>query len=122
MVAKFDGIGMSNDEPQGSGSIELLSPTNGDQATRIPPTEIAFEQKGDLGELTAIEFQYADPGHKDWSTSFFRWVKGPLETPGAIRMPAPFGVGKQPHNWRVWSVNKAGVVTLSEWRTIDFIN
>jgi hypothetical protein len=28
----------------------------------------------------------------------------------------------QPHNWRIWSVNKAGVVTLIEWSTINVTN
>jgi len=122
MIAKLDGIGLSNDSRQAAASITLLTPADGDHTTRVPAPEIAFEQKGDIGELTGIESQYFDPGQVEWSPSAIHWVETNADSTGVTRSPAPFGVGMQPHRWRVWSVNRAGEVTLSEWRTINFTN
>jgi hypothetical protein len=118
-AARFDGIGLNNEAPGGSTKITLLEPGNGESATRFPRTEIAFKQEGGIGELTVIEFQFFDPARKEWSAPGLRAVTA---TEDVTRMPAPFGVAMQPHRWRVWSVNKAGVVRLSEWRTISFTN
>ncbi|RSL16996.1 hypothetical protein EDE15_2524 [Edaphobacter aggregans] len=121
MFATIDSIGLKRDAPKGSSSVTLLAPGDGERVTRFPKTEIAFEQEGNPGELYGVESQYFDPGRKMWSPSLMYWV--PAKDGARItRMEEPFGVGQQPHRWRVWSVNKAGVVTLSEWRTIDFIN
>ena len=121
MFGRIDSIGMSNDDLRGSSSVVLLAPGDGERATRFPKAEIAFEQEGDPGKLYGVESQYFDPGRKMWSPSRIDWIDSKDGVP-MTRMQAPFGVGQQPHRWRVWSVNKAGVVTLSEWRTIDFVN
>jgi len=121
MFATIDSIGLKRDAPKGGSSVTLLVPGNGERVTRFPKTEIAFEQEGDPAELYGVESQYFDPGRKMWSPSLMYWVPA-KDGARMTRMAAPFGVGQQPHRWRVWSVNKAGVVTLSEWRTIDFIN
>ena len=121
MFGRIDSIRMSNDDLRGSSSVVLLAPGDGERATRFPKAEIAFEQEGDPGKLYGVESQYFDPGRKMWSPSRIDWIDSKDGVP-MTRMQAPFGVGQQQHRWRVWSVNKAGVVTLSEWRTIDFVN
>jgi hypothetical protein len=39
-----------------------------------------------------------------------------------VRIPEPFGMGVQPHRWRIWAIGKDGQVALSEWRTVLFTN
>jgi hypothetical protein len=46
----------------------------------------------------------------------------PAQYVDVVKMPMPFGVGKQPHRWRVWAVGKDGQIALSEWRTVNFTN
>ncbi|AEU34977.1 type 2 periplasmic-binding domain-containing protein [Granulicella mallensis] len=122
MLAKFDMLGLNNEASQGNASIALLAPADGERVTRFPKAEISFRQEGSPGVLLGIESQFSDPSRKEWSPSVLVWVKNSLDGTPTYHMPAPFGVGMQPHRWRVWSVNKAGVVTLSEWRTVDFTN
>jgi hypothetical protein len=101
LLARLDGVGLSNDSQRGSTNIRLLAPGDGDHVTRFPATEIEFEVKGDIGELTGVESQYSNPEQMEWSPTTIRWVGRPADRDGISRMPAPFGVGKQPHRWRV---------------------
>jgi hypothetical protein len=122
LVERFDAIGLTNDALQNSANISLLEPGDGDRVTRFPRTELAFKQDGGRRSLIAIESQYATPGKEDWSPSRIDLVTQSPDSSGTIRMPAPFGIGVQPHRWRVWSIDKAGEVALSEWRTVNFVN
>jgi len=122
LLARLDGVGLSNNSQRGGTNIRLLAPGEGDHVTGISATEIEFAVKGDIGELTGVESQFSNPEQMEWSPTTIRWVGRPADGDGISRMPAPFGVGKQPHRWRVWSISKAGTVTLSEWRTMNFTN
>jgi hypothetical protein len=121
-VFRLGAIGLNNDVSHGKSTIALLAPADHERTTRFPKTEVAFEENGEVTELTGIESQFLDPSHTQWSISGITWVKSPDDKIGIQRLPMPFGVGMQPHRWRVWSVDKSGVVTLSEWRTVDFTN
>jgi hypothetical protein len=121
LVASFDRIGLSDTASKRNAKVTLIAPDDEAKVSRFPKTEIAFEQKGNTGELMAVESQWSDLGRQMWSPPALTLINN-SESQMPIRMQAPFGVGKQPHRWRVWSVNKAGVVTLSEWRTVNFTN
>jgi hypothetical protein len=122
MVARFDELGMDNETPRDHASVVLLSPADAASVARFPRQEIAFEEHSSADQLSAIESQFFIPGSEEWSESHLAWVHPSAEAAGITRLSIPFGVGKQPHRWRVLIVNKAGIVSLSEWRTINFTN
>ena len=55
-----------------------------------------------------------------WSDSAFELVL--QRAHGTIRVGAPFGVGMQPHRWRIWAIDKSGGTAISGWRTINYTN
>lgn len=122
LVAKFDSLGLLNQEPQGAETIALLAPGDGEKTARFPRAELAFQQTGGDGGATAIESQAFDPGRKVWYPAHLDWVREDRDPAAVTRMTVPFGVGMQPHRWRVLSISKEGAVMLSEWRTLDFTN
>lgn len=46
----------------------------------------------------------------------------PIDEPASFTIRAPFGVGRQPHRWRIWAVSARGDVARSEWRTLFYTN
>ena len=71
-----------------------------------------------------IEWQFGTPDGKDWEGSGFAFVPkaGTHSDQASIAMRAPFGVGRQPHRWRVWAVSDRGDVAGSGWRTLFYTN
>jgi TIR domain len=55
-----------------------------------------------------------------WSGSAFELVL--QRAARTIRVGAPFGVGMQPHRWRIWAIDKNGGTAISGWRTINYTN
>jgi len=121
-LSNFDRIGMTRSATFSVSAVKLLTPVNADYVSRFPRTEIAFQQQGHPGNLVAVESEYSERGNTQWTQLHFTIVNNTADSSGIFRMPAPFGVGMQPHRWRVWSISSAGIVTLSEWRTVNFTN
>jgi hypothetical protein len=72
-----------------------------------------------------IEWQFGTPGGKDWEGSGFAFAPATAGThsdQASTTMQAPFGVGRQPHRWRVWAVSDRGDVAGSGWRTLFYTN
>ena len=72
-----------------------------------------------------IEWQFGQRNGNDWEGSGFAFVPAKAGTPSdqaSIAMQAPFGVGQQPHRWRVWAVSDRGDVARSGWRTLFYTN
>ncbi len=72
-----------------------------------------------------VEWQYGQGTGKDWQGSGFLFVAAndePHSDPASITIRAPFGVGRQPHRWRIWAVSARGDVARSEWRTLFYTN
>lgn len=121
-LSSFDQIRMTRSATFSVSAVKLLTPGNADYVSRFPRAEIAFQQQGHPGNLVAVESEYSDRGNTQWTQLHFTIVNNTADSSGIFRMPAPFGVGMQPHRWRVWSISSAGIVTLSEWRTVNFTN
>jgi hypothetical protein len=101
----------------------LLSPFDGERQTRFPKQDISWKQNAPYPAAYAVESRYGDPSGEEAS---YRASILDFVNPGSygeiVQMPAPFGIGKQPHRWRVWAIGNDGSVTLSEWRTVWFTN
>jgi len=72
-----------------------------------------------------VEWQYGQPKGADWEGSGFAFVRrsaDDIESAPPIKMRAPFGVGHQPHRWRIWAINRRGDVARSPWRVLFYTN
>ena len=102
----------------------VISPDDGVSATRMPaasrPT-ITWRAPG--AALCLIESQFGQPWGGDWQGSGFAIARSTApDDPRTFAMQAPFGVGHQPHRWRIWAISNRGEVARSEWRTILYTN
>jgi hypothetical protein len=61
-----------------------------------------------------IEYEFQS--ETQWVGTDFALVS-PQES---VETTAPFGVGAQPHRWRVWMIDKTGAVVRSAWNTIIY--
>ena len=92
----------------------------------MPPTArpmISWTAEGAV--FCLIEWQFGQPKGGDWEGSGFALVRDVQSRQGGggtMQMRAPFGVGRQPHRWRIWAVSGSGDVVRSGWRTIVYTN
>ena len=101
---------------------ELVSPP--DQARfdkRFPRSErpdIEWTSAGSdvVAYLVESQFNFA---RSPWSSGYFRVYRG-SRNEKTIKVKAEFGVGAQPHRWRVWAVSEGGEARISSWRTIIY--
>jgi len=102
---------------------DLVGPRDKASFPRFPigPT-IEWTVASGTGLSFIVESQFGQPGDKEsWSQSYLKFVDVP-ETQQAFAITAPFGVGAQPHRWRIWTLNQSGSISISDWREIDFTN
>jgi hypothetical protein len=100
----------------------LTEPPDREVLPRFPHPEIAWESEAEPGARFIVEWQFTDPGDEvTWSVSGLAFAPVP-PTGHLFREQAPFGVGKQPHRWRIWTLGPSGAISVSSWRTVLFSN
>jgi hypothetical protein len=101
----------------------LLAPYDGAPQTRFPKQEISWQQPLERPAAYIVESRAGVPknGDVDYGPSMI-YLVNPKLYGDIVRIPMPFGVGKQPHRWRICAIGQDGQVALSEWRTVDFTN
>ena len=104
----------------------VVAPEDGATATRMPPETrpmVSWITRG--AAFCLIEWQFGQSTGEKWEGSGFAFVRNGPETSrdGApVTMRAPFGVGRQPHRWRIWAISDRGDVARSPWRTLFYTN
>lgn len=123
LADQFDRLGMVPDLGAAPAVPNLLSPSDGEPQTRFPKQDISWQQDVPRPAAYAVESRAGQPSsaESDFGSSIITFVK-PGDYGDIVRMPEPFGVGMQPHRWRIWAIGKDGQLALSEWRTVQFIN
>jgi len=116
-----DRLGLEEAAHQAVPKVMLLAPENHAHVVRFPRPEIEWATSMSPVAAYIVESQSGREMVEDWSPSSVQFVSPDSHGP-AIRMIAPFGSGMQPHRWRVWAVGRSGVVSISDWRIIDFKN
>jgi hypothetical protein len=102
------------------------TPEDGATASRMPPETrpmMSWIARG--AAFCLIEWQFGQGTGEKWEGSGFAFVRNGPETSrdgAAVTMRAPFGVGRQPHRWRVWAISDRGDVARSPWRTLFYAN
>jgi hypothetical protein len=123
LLRAFDGrIVPERAEPRPP-SVVLVNPPDRAILSRWPERPVIAWQSEALPDSTFIvESQFWDPGDEgNWSVSHLTFAdisRG--DQP--FRQRAPFGVGMQPHRWRIWTLVPSGAVSVSSWRTVLFSN
>jgi hypothetical protein len=64
-----------------------------------------------------VEWQFEGVG---WSGSGFDVIPADQTRDEKITVRAPFGVGAQPHRWRVWAIDGIGESYITNWRRIVY--
>ena len=120
-LKSFDGLRLKDGQPEVVPKVRLISPVDHAQIRRWPPGDLEWAALDQLPAAYVIEYQFGQTGRELWSPSWI-WVVSPTHGGPLQNMKIPFGIGVQPHRWRVWAIGGTGVVSTSDWRTIDFTN
>ena len=117
----FDRMELKNGQPEAIAQVSLVSPVDHARITRFPNGELEWKPLDPLPAAYVLEYQLGQSLPDSWSHSSIVVVSpGRGESP--IRIESPLGAGHQPHRWRVWAISGTGVVSISDWRTVDFTN
>ncbi len=120
---QFDQLHLATAEGYAPDAPELLLPFDGESQTRSPKQDVSWRQDAPRPVAYAVEWSFGQPSGSlaSYSSSTISIVPA-INFGDIVRIPEPFGIGRQPHRWRIWAIGKDGQVSLSEWRTVQFTN
>ena len=101
-------------------ALRVLAPADGVSTTRDAKPQLEWQWNSEPEQVAfyLLESQY---GYRnEWSSSHFTLVPRPPS--GNVSLVAPFGVGAQPHRWKVWAVGPGGAFTRTNWRIVNYTN
>ncbi len=120
---QFDQLHLATAEGYAPDAPELLLPFDGGQQTRTPKEYMSWRQDVPRPAAYAVEWSFGQRSGElaSYSPSTIS-IYAAIDYGNIVRIPEPFGIGVQPHRWRVWAIGKDGQVALSDWRTVNFTN
>lgn len=123
MLRSFDRLKLQDGPPETAPVLKLLTPADHASLPRFPAGELQWEAVNSDVSSYLVESQFGQPERTNpgWSLSRIALAR-PGKGEPQIRVQIPFGVGMQPHRWRIWAILGTGDVSISNWRTIDFTN
>lgn len=121
VLRSFDRLSLQDGPLETVPIVKLLIPADHARIARYPRSELEWEAVDSHLSTYLVESQFCQPGRIDWSLSQIKLIS-PKRGEQMVRVEIPFGVGQQPHRWRIWAISRAGDVSISDWRTIDFTN
>jgi hypothetical protein len=120
---RINQLGLATPEAVPPDSPLLLSPSDGERETRDPKAYLSWQQIVPRPAAYAVEWSFGMPSGDPASfTPSTISVFPAIDYGDVVRIPTPFGIGKQPHRWRIWAIGHDGQIALSEWRTVNFTN
>ena len=121
ILKSFDQMELKNGQPEAIAQVSVVSPVDHARIKLFPKGELEWKPLDPLPAAYVVEHQFGQRARDSWSTSMIL-VVSPSRGESLIRLEIPFGVGMQPHRWGVWAISGTGVVSTSDWRTVDFTN
>jgi hypothetical protein len=111
-------VNVSPDKPL-QNNLKIIGPPDGTESTRTSKPTLEWEWNGDVESIACylLESQF-DEGSSNWSASHFKLILPEKN----VKLLTPFGVGAQPHRWKVWAIDKKGSIVRSSWSTINYTN
>ena len=104
---------------------ELVYPPDEAELPRFPERSALEWTSSGAGAIAyLVEWQYGAPPRARttwWSGSQFMLVP-PSTSDGTTVETRSFGIGSQPHRWRIWSIDRGGDFLISDWRILTFTN
>ena len=99
--------------------ITILGPPDkarfDDRFNNRPILEWTSAGNGDV--IYMVESQFEGKG---WSGSYFDVLPVQAANKETISVRASFGIGAQPHRWRVWAINGIGESFITNWREVHY--
>src|SRR5208337_2075928 len=113
LFRSFDRLQLQEAEAEADPKVTLLAPADHVQLPRFPQSEIEWSTVDAPIATYVVEAQFSDPpshnaGNNSWTSSWWVRLVPPISEGSTMHMGTPFGVGAQPHRWRVWAISKAG--------------
>ena len=101
----------------------LLDPPDRAMLPRFPERpEISWRSEAADTAGFIVEWQYRQArDEREWSISTLAFAPA-SRARQPFRERAPFGIGAQPHRWRIWTLGRSGTISLSPWRTVLYSN
>jgi hypothetical protein len=101
----------------------LVDPPDRAVLSRFPePPDISWQSEARADAYFIVESQFANRGDEaNWSESNLTFAETSRATQ-PFKQRAPFGVGAQPHRWRIWTLGRSGAVSVSLWRILIYRN
>lgn len=115
---RFDLVDGGQGPAMANEALRVLAPVDGVSTTRSSKPQLEWQFAGEPQQVMfyLLESQY---GYRnEWSSSHFTLVAPPPS--GNVSLGAPFGVGAQPHRWKVWAIGPAGAFTRTNWRIVNY--
>lgn len=100
--------------------LALTDPPDQARLARFPRPNIEWSSGGNGVVAYLVDSQFY--GGSNWSGSYLKLIPPDSTGKRNIKVVAPFGVGMQPHRWRVWAIYDTGEALISSWRTINYTN
>jgi len=116
LFSSFDRLGLREEEAaQPVPEVTLISPPDHAQLPQFPHPQIEWASVD--APLATYVFEIQGPLHRKEG-----WVSGSiiLFSPVPNEPTLHWQWSYAPGRWRVWAISKAGVVSISEWRDIDY--
>src|SRR5215470_5276905 len=110
----FDSRIVSDREEPPPPTAVLVDPPDRAVVERFPERpEIAWRSEAPAEAEFVVESQFANPGDEtNWSVSNLTFVDMSRAVQ-PFKERAPFGVGAQPHRWRIWTLGRSGAVSVT---------
>jgi hypothetical protein len=101
----------------------LIDPPDHAVLPRFPERpDITWRSEASADASFIVESQFANPRDEaNWSESYLTFAEI-SRAAQPYKEQAPFGVGAQPHRWRIWTLGRSGGVSVSRWRTLIYSN
>jgi hypothetical protein len=122
ILGAFDSRIVGNREEAQPPAAVLVDPPDRAVLPRFPERpDIVWRSGASTDASFIVESQAAWPDEAHWSESYLSFAEIPLNTQ-PFKEQAPFGVGMQPHRWRIWTLGPSGAISVSPWRTVIYSN
>jgi hypothetical protein len=123
LLSAFDSRIVSDRAEPPPPAAMLVDPPDRAVLPRFPKRpDIAWRSAAPADAAFIVESQFADSGDEaNWSVSNLTFAEV-SRAAQPFKEQAPFGVGAQPHRWRIWTLGRSGAVSVTPWRTLIYSN
>lgn len=118
LLGAFDQLGLDEGPPEAVPKVTLLAPPDHAQVAAHSPPDLVWTPVDPKPAAYVLEAQFTFKGLVRWWPSWIQVISPvPDESPVRTRILIS---NPPPSRWRIWAISKSGIVSTSDWRTLDF--